>query len=178
MKFHHYSPGDYFISRKKHSKFSILAWFSFSRFNRNSKSLTPRSVKCGFYNFMSKPSNTTDTLLTDHMYEITTFFLNTLEIFSFGGVECRKLKNLLERLSRGFQGVYLMKKYPGTLVTTKLDKSSAIFIRYPIINSIASDRLPIFLPINRHSQPKDKPLGLYKVYKRSLLFYIEYYSDS
>ena len=52
-----------------------------------------------------------------------------------------------------------MKKYPGTLVTTNLDKSSAIFIRYPIINSLASDRLPIFLPINRHSQPKDKPLG-------------------
>ena len=108
---------------------------------------------------MSKPSNTTDTLLTDHMYEITTFFFNTLEIFSFGGVKCRKSKNLLERLSRGFQGVYLMKKYPGTLVTTKLDKSSAIFIRYPIINSLASDRLPIFLPINRHRQPKDKPLG-------------------
>ena len=58
-----------------------------------------------------------------------------------------------------FERRILMKKYPGTLTTTKLDKSSAIFIRYPIINSIASDRLPIFLPINRHRQPKDKPLG-------------------
>ena len=69
-------------------------------------------------------------------------------------VESRKI------CSRGFREAFLMKKYPGTLVTTKLDKSSAIFIRYPIINSLASDRLPIFLPINRHRQPNDKPLDL------------------
>ena len=66
----------------------------------------------------------------------------------------KSAREAFERLSRRI----LMKKYPGTLVTTKLDKSSAIFIRYPIINSLASDRLPIFLPINRHRQPKDKPL--------------------
>ena len=67
----------------------------------------------------------------------------------------KSAREAFERLSRRI----LMKKYPGTLVTTNLHKSSAIFIRYPIINSLASDRLPIFLPINRHSQPKDKPLG-------------------
>ena len=54
----------------------------------------------------------------------------------------KSAREAFERLSRRI----LMKKYPGTL-TTKLDKSSAIFIRYPIINSLASDRLPIFLPI-------------------------------
>ena len=68
----------------------------------------------------------------------------------------KSAREAFERLSRRI----LMKKYPGTLVTTKLDKSSAIFIRYPIINSLASDRLPIFLPINRHRQPNDKPLAV------------------
>ena len=66
----------------------------------------------------------------------------------------KSAREAFERLSRRI----LMKKYPGTLVTTNLHKSSAIFIRYPIINSLASDRLPIFLPIYRHRQPKDKPL--------------------
>ena len=71
----------------------------------------------------------------------------------------KSAREAFERLSRRI----LMKKYPGTLVTTNLHKSSAIFIRYPIINSLASDRLPIFLPINRHSQPKDKPLEYFEI---------------
>ena len=140
------------------SKLSHSAWFSSSRLVSPPRALGLCMCQMRILWFHVKPSVRKAYIFKEYMYENKTLFFYTLEIFSFGGVECRKSKNLLERLSRGFQGVYLMKKYPGTLVTTKLDKSSAIFIRYPIINSIASDRLPIFLPINRHRQPKDKPL--------------------
>ena len=44
----------------------------------------------------------------------------------------KSAREAFERLSRRI----LMKKYPGTLVTTKIHKSSAIFIRYPIITQV------------------------------------------
>ena len=137
------------------SELSHSAWFSSSRLVSPPRALGLCMCQMRILWFHVKPSVRKAYIFKEYMYENKSLFFYTLEIFSFGGVECRKSKNLLERLSRGFQGVYSWR-----IITTNLHKSSAIFIRYPIINSLASDRLPIFLPINRHSQPNKKPLGV------------------
>ena len=82
------------------SKLSYSAWFSSSRLVSPPRALGLCMCQMRILWFHVKPSVRKAYIFKEYMYENKTLFFYTLEIFSFGGVECRKSKYPLERLAR------------------------------------------------------------------------------
>ena len=82
------------------SKLSYSAWFSSSRLVSPPRALGLCMCQMRILWFHVKPSVGKAYIFKKYMYENKSLFFYTLEIFSFGGVECRKSKYPLERLAR------------------------------------------------------------------------------
>ena len=81
-------------------KLSYSAWFSSSRLVSPPRALGLCMCQMRILWFHVKPSVRKAYIFKEYMYENKILFFYTLEIFSFGGVECRKSKYPLERLAR------------------------------------------------------------------------------
>ena len=81
------------------SKLSYSAWFSSSRLVSPPRALGLCMCQMRILWFHVKPSVRKAYIFKEYMNENKSLFFYTLEIFSFGGVECRKSKYPLERLA-------------------------------------------------------------------------------